>query len=60
MKTENRSDPEPKKRDTETPELKKTYNKPSFRFESVFETTALSCGKINPSQAACHLNRKKS
>jgi hypothetical protein len=39
---------------------KRPYNKPSFRFESVFETMALSCGKIVPSQAGCKLNRKNS
>jgi hypothetical protein len=27
---------------------KKKYEKPSFRHEQVFVTTALSCGKVNP------------
>ncbi|HET9408485.1 MAG TPA: hypothetical protein VFO39_14685 [Candidatus Sulfotelmatobacter sp.] len=27
---------------------KKTYEKPSFRYEKVFVTTALSCGKVTP------------
>jgi hypothetical protein len=26
---------------------KKPYHKPSFRFEKVFETMALACGKVN-------------
>jgi len=38
---------------------KKPYNKPAYRFECVFETQALSCGKIT-SQGPCHLNRKTS
>ena len=39
---------------------KKLYQKPAFRYERVFETLALSCGKINPSQGTCHHNRKTS
>lgn len=32
---------------------KKPYEKPSFRFEQVFVTTALSCGKTDPLQNQC-------
>jgi hypothetical protein len=32
---------------------KKPYEKPSFRFEKVFVTSALSCGKVNPTQDTC-------
>jgi len=32
---------------------KKPYEKPSFRFEQVFVTTALSCGKVGTTQSAC-------
>jgi len=32
--------------DKQTQEIKKPYNKPAFRFERVFETQALSCGKV--------------
>lgn len=33
---------------------KKPYEKPGFRFEQAFVTTALSCGKmVNGTQAAC-------
>jgi len=39
---------------------KKPYEKPSFRFEEVFVTTALSCGKINPVIGNCGLNLKVS
>jgi hypothetical protein len=39
---------------------KKPYEKPSFRHEQVFVTTALSCGKITVSQSGCGLNLKVS
>jgi hypothetical protein len=39
---------------------KKLYEKPSFRCERVFVTTALSCGKIDPTQSQCILNLKVS
>jgi hypothetical protein len=45
------------------PELsrgRKPYQKPAFRFERVFETMALSCGKLNPTQLICRANRKNS
>jgi hypothetical protein len=32
---------------------KKPYEKPSFRFEQVFVTTALSCGKVSSTQSNC-------
>jgi hypothetical protein len=37
---------------------KKPYHKPEFRFERVFETLALSCGKIHGSQGQCRFNKK--
>jgi len=37
---------------------KKVYQSPSFRFERVFEVSALSCGKVQNTQAGCHANRK--
>jgi hypothetical protein len=39
---------------------KEPYVKPSFRFEQVFVTSALSCGKIDPTSTHCHFNRKVS
>ncbi len=39
---------------------KRPYAKPDFKFERVFETMALSCGKISPVQAQCRFNRKNS
>ncbi|MFZ0295530.1 MAG: hypothetical protein WAL52_18115 [Candidatus Sulfotelmatobacter sp.] len=34
--------------------VKKPYQKPTFRFEEVFVTSALSCGKITSTQSGCH------
>jgi hypothetical protein len=39
---------------------KKPYKKPAFRHERVFETRALSCGKVQTTQQACAHNRKNS
>jgi hypothetical protein len=39
---------------------KKPYEAPAFRYERIFEVSALSCGKVNPTQGACHANRKAS
>ena len=39
---------------------KKLYQKPEFRFERVFETMALSCGKTSPTEFQCRFNRKNS
>lgn len=39
---------------------KKPYETPTFRFERVFEVSALSCGKIDSTQMGCHSNRKHS
>jgi len=36
-----------------TPAPRKNYEKPSFRFEQVFVTSALSCGKISITQSSC-------
>jgi hypothetical protein len=52
---------EPSADRSEEPRLqKKPYQKPSFRFERVFETSALSCGKIHATQSGCMRNRKVS
>jgi hypothetical protein len=39
---------------------KKTYEKPAFRFERVFETMALACGKVGVLAFNCRFNRKSS
>jgi len=41
-------------------QAKKPYVKPEVRHEQVFETMALSCGKVRSTQGACHFNRKNS
>jgi hypothetical protein len=47
--------------DQRTPaENKKPYEKPSFRFEQVFVTTALTCGKIDGTESSCKHNHKVS
>jgi hypothetical protein len=42
----------------QAPVQKTPYQKPAFLHESVFETSALSCGKVQSTQAGCHSNRK--
>jgi hypothetical protein len=39
---------------------KKPYRKPEFRYERVFETLALACGKISGNQQQCRFNKKAS
>jgi hypothetical protein len=39
---------------------KRPYRKPEFRAETVFETSALTCGKMQATQLQCHFNRKHS
>jgi hypothetical protein len=37
---------------------KKPYQKPSFRYEQVFETMALACGKVNNRGRCKHTGSK--
>ena len=53
MSTQNR-------KPADRPGAKKPYQKPGFRHERVFETRALSCGKIQQTQSSCAQNRKNS
>jgi hypothetical protein len=39
---------------------KKPYEKPGFRYEQVFVTSALSCGKVTSTQGQCTGNTKVS
>jgi hypothetical protein len=48
------------KRQTDKQQKRKPYSKPAFRFERVFETQALSCGKIGRHSNQCKLNPKAS
>jgi hypothetical protein len=43
-----------------TPEGKRPYKKPSFQHEKVFETMALSCGKLSHTERQCKFNRRNS
>jgi len=43
-----------------TKPAKKRYVKPAFKYERVFVTTALSCGKVDPTSGACIVNTKAS
>ncbi len=49
-----------KKHETAPPPAKKPYTTPSFRFESVFEVSALACGKMQATQGGCAHSRKAS
>ena len=48
------------KRQPQRKQAKKSYAKPAFRFERVFETQALSCGKVHALTSNCKPNRKTS
>jgi hypothetical protein len=39
---------------------KKLYQKPAFRYERVFETLALSCGKVGATLPQCQFSQKTS
>jgi hypothetical protein len=43
-----------------TSKTKRPYQKPGFQHEKVFETMALACGKLSPTQAQCRFNRRNS
>jgi len=60
MSTHNQSDRPSEKRENDKPQLvgKKPYQKPAFRYEQVFETMALACGKVNATQSQCRFNQK--
>ncbi len=60
MSTHNQSDRPPQTRENEKSPLasKKPYQKPAFRYEQVFETMALACGKVNATQSQCRFNQK--
>jgi hypothetical protein len=60
MTTNNQDQNEVRKQSPEKPSGKRAYHKPTYRYERVFETSALSCGKVNATQTSCTLNRKLS
>jgi hypothetical protein len=40
--------------------VRKPYRKPEVRHDQVFETRALTCGKVQVTQSGCHFERKTS
>jgi hypothetical protein len=52
QKNRPRADEEKNPLDSQHPG-KKTYKKPEFRLEKVFETMALACGKLAPTMQTC-------
>lgn len=55
--------PEPENPETQPegpPKKRKPYVKPAVRHERVFETRALTCGKVQTTQSTCKHNRKTS
>jgi hypothetical protein len=52
-----RNAPDP---DAIDPPARRPYVKPAFEHEQVFETMALSCGKITATSGQCKSNRKNS
>lgn len=49
-----------KSESTTTTKKRKAYKKPAFQHERVFETMALSCGKMHSTQATCFFHRNAS
>jgi hypothetical protein len=58
--TEDRAPREKSQQAGKASKEKKVYQKPAFRYERVFETLALSCGKIGSTTAQCQFSRKTS
>jgi hypothetical protein len=58
---DNRAPREKRQQDGNAGKDKKLYQKPAFRYERVFETLALSCGKtIGSTAVGCQVSRKTS
>ena len=45
--------------ESEPTRSRKPYQKPAFRFERVFETMALTCGKVQSTQFQCRFGGRK-
>jgi hypothetical protein len=59
MTLENQSSREKEKQLQNARKDKKSYQKPAFRHERVFETLALACGKTAATQLQCQGNSQK-
>jgi hypothetical protein len=44
----------------ENARARKSYRKPAFQYERVYETMALACGKQYSTESQCRFNRKAS
>ena len=60
MKNQNKNRPPTDVDDARDTKPKRPYVKPAFQHEKVFETMALACGKLGPTQAQCRFNRRNS
>jgi hypothetical protein len=60
MGKDNQDKPPEKTKEEQVVVKTEDYQKPAFRCERVFETMALACGKVHPTQQQCHFNRKNS
>ena len=60
MTNENQNRPRAGSKGDSTSKPKRPYVKPAFQHEKVFETMALACGKLGPTQAQCRFNRRNS
>jgi len=49
-----------KKKTEQEKTSKRPYKKPAFQYERVFETMALSCGKIGATSLICKSSKKMS
>ena len=57
---DNRTRREEQQQPGDASKKKKLYQKPAFRYERVFETLALSCGKVGSNLPQCQLTKKTS
>jgi hypothetical protein len=60
MTTQHKNRPPTDVNDGRGAKPKRPYVKPAFQHEKVFETMALACGKLGPTQAQCRFNRRNS
>lgn len=60
MASDNQASREPDKQAKSARKQKKSYQKPAFRHEKVFETLALACGKTAGTVGGCQSSRKAS
>jgi hypothetical protein len=60
MTTQHKNRPPTESKADATAKPKRPYVKPDFQHEKVFETMALACGKLGPTQAQCRFNRRNS